>query len=375
MAKVAVVRCENYDDKVFSAVKKAFNMIDAEKIIKKAKKVMIKPNVLASADPSKGITTHPSVVDAICKYLSDYDVKIFIGESSGSAAANGTRRALKKSGIEAVAKKWNVEILNFDEIKINVIDVPGAVVMKQIPIAEKIKDMDVIIDACKLKTHMLTGYTGAVKNMFGMLPGRAKVNAHVQGKDIKVFCNIILDVYLAAKPHLCILDGIVGMEGNGPASGKLKPTGIVVASTNACALDKVVGKMIGFKDGDLVYLKLAEQRGLMPEKIDVLGEKDFSIAYKKPLSYHIKMLGGISSLIFDRLQVSFRADTKKCLKCGYCMRACPEKAITMDGYPKFDKKKCIMCYCCHELCPHDAVILKKPLIVRVIDSIIKRYDD
>jgi len=379
MVKVSVVKCDEYDDKVFSAVSKALDLIDAKEIFKPGMKVLIKPNILASTEPSKAVTTHPTVIDAICRYLIDMKIKIklFIGESSGSAAANGTAQAFKVCGIEAVAKKYNIEFINFDKDEHIIKENKKAVEMKNIVMSKRLSEMDLIIDACKLKTHMLTGYTGAIKNMFGTLPGRAKVNAHSKGKKVKTFSNILLDIYSNFPPALCIMDGIIGMEGNGPSSGKIKQTGLIIASRNAVALDKVASKIIGFKNKDLEILKLADKRNLTPKDIEIVGEKNIDIPYKKPSSYKHSYYNFIQHFIMSKLlQATFEVDKSKCKRCGYCARACPQKAIDFSkGYPQWDKKKCIMCYCCHELCPHDAIILKKTFIGKIAEKFSKRYED
>lgn len=376
MAKVAVLRCNRYNSSVFKTVSRALDIINAKELFKKEKKVLIKPNILASAAPSKAITTHPSVIEAVIRYLKNLDVKIFIGESSGSGAAHGTSKAFKASGIKKVADKYDIKFINFDEDKHVVKHVDSNKIMKNIVMSKTLNQIDLIIDVCKLKTHMLTGYTGAVKNMFGILPGRAKINAHTKGKNIKAFSNIILDIYCAAKPHLCIMDGIIGMQGNGPSGGKIKQTGIIAASKDGIALDIIISKIIGFKFNDLEFLRFAEKRNLIPKKIEVIGEKYLSIPYIKPVSYRFGHFKHIHRFIMKHMQTAFKVDKNKCKRCGYCIRACPEKAISIKkGFPKWNKRKCIMCYCCHELCPHDAVILKKPLIARIADLVIKRFKD
>ena len=373
MAIVSVQRCGAYDE-AEAAVHTALGDVAARKHLKKGMNVLVKPNILASVTPDKGVTTHPAVVDAICSYCKPLGVKVFIGESSGSAAARGTANAFERSGLAAVAKRWGVEFINFDDDEHIVVKPQGATRMKNVKIAKRLQDMDCIIDACKMKTHMLTGFTGAVKNMFGILPGRAKVNAHTQGKDLRTFSHIMIDIFLAGVPRICVMDAIVGMEGNGPSSGTLKQTGLVLASDDAFAMDIVASRIMGFSRKELVYLRLAQRRGLLPDVISVVGEKDVSVPYKKPLSYRLG-LGGLSNIVFQFLQVRFDVDTDKCKRCAYCVRACPEQAITMDEFPDFKKERCILCYCCHELCPYDAIILKKPLLARIADRLIGRFKD
>jgi uncharacterized protein (DUF362 family) len=376
MPEVAVLKCSSYNSEVFQVVKNALDSVKADRLLKDGIKVLIKPNILGPECPSKAVTTHPLIIDAVCKYLKNFNVRVFIGESSGSAASKGTEEAFKKSRIAEIAEKHNIEFINFDNDKKVIKENKEALILKKIPISKKLSEMDLIINACKLKTHMLTGYTGAVKNMFGILPGRSKVSAHALGRDIKKFSNIILDVYTSLVPQISIMDAVVGMEGNGPRSGKAKQTGLILASKNAVALDVTASKIIGFKPEQLMFLKLAKKRNLFPEEISIIGEKGIRIPYKKPLTYCLGFLSYFTNTFMRSMQVSFEADKKKCKACGCCMRACPQNAIIFKNKtPVWDKKKCIMCYCCHEMCPHKAVILKKSLIARIADKFTKRFND
>jgi uncharacterized protein (DUF362 family)/NAD-dependent dihydropyrimidine dehydrogenase PreA subunit len=373
MVDVVVLKCNNYYTSVYDIVAKALDTIKAKEIIKKGMKVLIKPNLLLAAEPDRAITTHPLVIDAICKYLKDLNVKVFIGESSG-AASNGTKQAFKKCGMQEVAEKYGIELISFDEDEHVVKKNDTNFVMKNIPISKNLDEMDVIINACKLKTHMLTGYTGAVKNMFGVLPGRTKINAHAN-KNLKKFCNLLLDIYSTVKPQICIMDGIIGMEGNGPNNGIIRETGLIIASTNAIALDVIAADIIGYKFKDLEFLKQAEKRNLVPADINVLGEKNVQVLYKKPLSHRFGVIVNLFNFFIKGLQAGFEADKKKCVKCGTCVKACPQGAITMKEYPEWDKKKCIMCYCCHEQCPYDAIRLRKPFFAKLAEKYTKRFSD
>jgi len=376
MAKVSIVKCTDYNSDVTKKVEEAMKLIQAEKILKKGQKVLLKPNILMGANPEKAISTHPKVMDALIVYLKKFNVKIYIGESSGMGAPSGTDAAFKKSGIADVAKKHAVPFVNFDSDEHKVISVKGAKVLKSMQISKKLLEMDMVIDVCKLKTHMMTYYSGAIKNMYGVLPGRAKMHGHFIGKSIKGFSNILLDVYMAKIPTLILMDGIVGMEGNGPSNGSPKKTNLLLASDNGIALDIVASRIIGFKEKELIMFQLAKQRGLFPENITVLGEKNVSVPYKKPLKLFFDVNSLASMTVFSFLRSGFDSDKSLCKKCGICISHCPEKTIYWKkGYPYFDKKKCIMCYCCHELCPYHAVLLKKSFVAKVADKILKRYND
>lgn len=375
MVKVSVVKCDSYDDQVFSAVAEALDMINAKAIIKPGMKVLIKPNLLIATDPSKCVTTHPLVIDALCKYVIALNAKPCIGESSGAISDMITEKAFKECGMKAIAEKYSIPLVNFDTDEHVMVSNEKNVVLKKFQISKKLKGADVIINACKLKTHMLTGITCAVKNMYGILPGKAKANGHVIGRDATKFSDLILDIYLTVTPAISILDGIIGMEGNGPSGGKLKKTGLIVASTNGIALDKVVSEIIGFRN--LLHLRQAEKRNMMPSMIQTIGLKGVKVHYKKPMTYNLG-IGFFFGKVLSYCQNYLVADKNKCKKCMHCVKVCPQKTVYISkasdnayGFPYFDKSKCILCYCCHEMCPYKAIVIKRPLMGKMLDLAIK----
>ena len=364
MDKVSIVKCEDYDsEKVLSAVKEALDLIGFDiKSIKPGSKVMLKPNLLGAWPPEKAVTTHPAVYEAVVRIFSDAGFKLYIGESSGTIAGDsGTMSVLKAAGLADVSKKYDVRFLDFDTDKRITIEKEGNVILKKVTVSENVKKMDFIVNLPKLKTHMLTGYTGAIKNFFGLIPGKSKASLHAIGKDIKDFNEILVDIYSAVTPNLTIMDGIIGMEGSGPSGGAPRETGIIAASMNGAALDSVLAEKIGFKPGEVGTVEAARNRKLFSE-VSVVGESAFFIDYKKPVMHKFSRLIKIGAL-YRLITPSLYADKEKCISCKACMKACPQHAITFAGkLPNFDRKKCILCYCCQEICPQHAVTIKKPLI-------------
>ncbi|MBU4493378.1 MAG: DUF362 domain-containing protein [Nanoarchaeota archaeon] len=364
--KVSVVKCDSYDEElVLEKVREALDLIGFK--IKQGSKVLLKPNVLSAKSPDEAITTHPALVNAICFILKEKKCKISIGDSSG-IGIEGTREAFKKTGIEGIAKRYNAEIIPFEESKIVYKKINGKI-LKGIHISKSLLDADFIINMPKLKTHALVGYTGAVKNMFGIIPGGKKSYYHKICGNQTAFADLLVDIYNCRIPDLNIMDGIIGMEGNGPAAGKIKKTGIIIASKSGIALDFVAAKIIGFKTEDILTNKALVKRNLKPE-IEVVGEKNIKIKYEQPIKTIRKVPGFMLKIFYSLVNPEIKVNKKKCKKCLVCLKACPVKAISLiNNKIKINRKKCILCYCCHELCPENAIIIWKSSIARFITSL------
>jgi len=362
--KVSVVKCDSYDEGlVLQKVREALDLIGFK--VKKGSNVLLKPNVLSAKGPDEAITTHPSIINAICKILKEKNCKISIGDSSGMGVFGGTRRAFKKTGIEEIAHRYNAKLIPFEESEIIYTKINGKI-LKRIHVSKPVLDAGLIINIPKLKTHTLIGYTGAVKNMFGIIPGGKKSDYHKTCGNQAMFADLLVDVYNFRKPGLNIMDGIIGMEGNGPAAGKIKKTGIIIASKDGIALDFVAAKIIEFKTDDILTNKALIKRGFKPE-IEVVGEKNIKIKYEQPVKTIRKAPGFLVKAYYWLINPKIEVNKRLCKKCLVCVKACPAKAVSLvKNKIKINRKKCILCYCCHELCPEKAIVIRKSFIAKVI---------
>ncbi len=349
--EVSIVNCKNYDPKnVRKAIEKSLEKIGFK--IPEKKKILLKPNLLSPQNPEKAITTNPVIVEELCKMLKKRKNEIIIGDSS----AHDTNLALKKTGMLKL-KKYG-KIINFESEKKKMIksDIKK---ISQIGLPQILFDVDLIINLPKLKTHSLTKMTCAIKNLYGCIPGNTKEYYHKVIPHPAKFSEFLVDIYDKIKPGLNILDGVVGIEGQGPgASGDKKKTGLIMASKNSLALDLVAAETIGYKPKKVWTNKI----GLKKEKIKVVKIGKMKIVdYKKPET-NLKMFIGLLGA-FSQPKISF--DKEKCKKCHLCEKKCPMNAITLkteDGFPECNHEKCIRCLCCIEVCPHKSIYLEKDII-------------
>jgi uncharacterized protein (DUF362 family) len=358
MAQVSIIKCPNYvQDNVDKAIVKVLNSLNIE--FKKDDKVMLKPNMLMAKKPEFCVSTHPAILEAVCKILKNAGCEIMIAESSGW----NTDNAFTVSGIRAVAERYDAKIIILEKERIINKKIDGKV-LKSLKSADIMDFPDYIINLPKMKTHGLMKITGAVKNIFGLVPGTTKPVYHVKGNTEELFAELLLDIYEYYKPKIKvnIMDAIIGMEGEGPGNGTPKNTGMVIASTDAFALDIVQAKIMGFDIEEMPYLKAGKKRGYNYDT-EIIG--DFS---KTPLITYVpsgnqklieNIISSAKSYLFKPKPLIPEVDKSKCVKCSICAKNCPVKCISMEPYPTFDRKICIKCYCCHEHCPEGAIFLKK----------------
>jgi len=354
MEKVAVVKCSSYNQsEVYSAVRKVLKLIKFNPLNRT--KVLIKPNAVMSSiqkGQQKAITTNPVLIGAVCKFLKENECKIYIGESSFM----NTACVLKESGIERIAKKYKAKLVIFEQEKLVYIKDPHAKILKKFPVAKVLKDVDYIIDMPKMKTHTLANVTLGIKNLYGLIPGGLKQRLHNLVKNEK-FSEILVDIYQNFKPHLTLMDAVVGMEGHGPSSGEPKKAGLILASKNTIALDICASKIMGFNPKEIHTNKFAVERGLYPNyNFELVGMNKLPIKPFKKAWAREKLTKGMKSFFNEK---SIICDTIKCIKCGTCAKHCPAKAIKLSPFPVINKKKCIRCFCCMEICPIHALSLGK----------------
>jgi len=377
--KVAIRKCDSYiKADVIDAIEKCVAEVGGfESFIGNASNILLKPNLLSAIPPEHAVTTHPVFIESIIEIIkktANRPVKITIADSPGVAVKHTKKDLEKLYEICGLSYLGNIEgvTLNLDSSFSQVSFKEGKVI-KQLEIIKPVLDADVIINIPKLKTHSLTRMTGAVKNMFGTIYGRSKTVLHTKFIDVEKFNEMLLDIYLSKPPALNIMDGILGLEGEGPgASGNPRKTGLVLASTNGIAMDNVLAHLMGFENKNLPLIKCAAARELTGtdlSEIEIAGGsleefviKGFRLPKNTPFD-KISKNRFLSTYVFpfirNTLAVSPYQNPVKCTNCNTCIKICPEKAITANNKKLvFDYKKCIRCYCCSEMCQYGAIDLK-----------------
>lgn len=339
------------------AVDQAFNLFPLEIA---GKKVLIKPNVLRSAEPKKNITTHPAVLGAIVEKVESLNpASLVVGDNPGMFSYGQNELCFQKSGLMEASKGHYRNIGN-DSVSRDF----NAEFMSKVSLSRAVEEADIIISVPKFKTHGLTVVTGAIKNSYGILPGAQKAKLHKAAGSPERFHELLVDVFRLRVPDLFLVDAVIGMEGNGPASPDPRDIGLILASNNAVALDAVIAIMMGCEPRRLRFLRKAKEVGLGDyelKKIEIIGKLDPIPDFKIPA------LSGqdnadnpaVQSFIESRTKLKPIANPELCTACGTCVDQCAVSALSMgDGIPVVDADTCITCFCCQEMCPEKAITLR-----------------
>ena len=344
-------------ENVHMAVDRAFELFP---LALKGEKVLIKPNVLRASTARASIVTNPAVLRAVVEKVEKMGpASLVVGDNPGLFSYGANEESFTKTGLMEAAKGHYQNIGNdAQEVDFN------AKFMPAVSVSRAVLDADILISLPKFKTHGLTVLTGAIKNSYGILPGAQKAMLHKAAGGPERFHEVIVDVFRLRVPDLFIVDAVVGMEGNGPASTDLRNIGLILASDNAVAVDAVIATMMGCDPGRLRFLQKAKEAGLGNYElntIEVIGE------LKRLPDFKLPPLGGeavlrneaMQSMIHNRTLLRPQADTEKCTGCGTCIDHCPVSALSMiDNIPQVDAETCIACFCCQEMCPERAITLR-----------------
>ncbi len=273
-SKVVIRRAANYEQDLSLLIQEGLSVFNPPV---KDKTVLLKPNMVG-LDPLGVINTHPAVIAAAREcFLRLGAAQVLIGD--GPAMDRDTEAI-----VESVRLRDYAGPLARSFVDLNVDDVQRVVLkthasrLKELYLPKTALGVDFLVSMPKLKTHHWAGVTLSLKNMFGIVPGSCygwpKNVLHWAGID-----RAILDINAAARPDFAIVDGIVGMEGNGPIQGTPKDSGVLIFGNDPVAVDATCCRVMGLVPERVKYLSSAGTLlgHLKVDKIQQLGEPIASV--------------------------------------------------------------------------------------------------
>jgi uncharacterized protein (DUF362 family)/NAD-dependent dihydropyrimidine dehydrogenase PreA subunit len=367
-ATVSIVACESYvPDCVRPALETALAPLGGmRRFVRPGMRVLLKPNLLKPIEPERGITTHPSVIQAVAEMVLEAGGVVWIGDSPGGPSEQGAQ-AMHQCGVMTAAEVVGAQIVPFDKP-----------VWKRLSgvdyfVASPALEADLVIDLPKLKTHILTLYTGGVKNLFGTITGTRKRELHLYAPGVKAFGSVLVDVLELIQPALTIMDGVLGLHGEGPGMGGTPHLyGCLAAATDPVALDAVVSRAMGYRAGEVLHLDQAHDRGLGlsdPDQVRIVGDLralEFGPLDLPRARWYLRLPSWVGVPVRRMARVRPQVEAALCIGCGRCAEVCPRSVITPGRPPEIRLDDCIGCLCCAEICPQGAIHARRNLLARLI---------
>jgi len=375
-SRVSVIKCPGYESReLSSSIGTALELIGGiESVLKPGSKVFVKINHLSPGSaPERAIVTHPLFTRGVLRFLKDLNMDVTVGDDIQFEGEDG----YLVSGYREMCREMGVRLINLKSEGFREVPCPKGQAVQSVHIAAAALDADGVIDLAKLKTHAFTAFTGAVKNMFGVIPYGLRLEYHNRFPRNEVFSRMLVDVFSCLPPTLTLMDAVTAMEGLGPSGGPPRTVGLVLAGRDAVAVDAVAQSIIGFGPDDILTTRYAAERLLGTarlDSIDVAGERlqDVRVDGFKKAAFPVGLLerklpSAIYAFVSGRLILLPEVVVDKCNGCQECFKVCSAEAVRMEGgKARILKKPCIHCLCCHEVCRSNAIKLRQRLLGRLV---------
>ncbi len=359
----AIQECSRYEEHmVLRAVQEICSAAELPPLT--GKRVLVKPNILSDAAPNRAVTTHPLVLKAVLSCVLDAGGIPVVGDSP---AVHLPAFSGYGCGLHQVCDAMGVQWVDFTRQSVD-LPIPAPCSQPMITVTRYAAEADLIISACKMKTHQLLYMTGAVKNLFGTVPSFQKSPYHLIYPGRDAFGAFIAGIYSALPPVFAVMDGIIAMEGPGPNNGYPKLMRALLASQDCGAVDAAACIMMGYDPDDMPVHKAMVRMELTGARTqddvdyplrrpeDLKREDFLRVTMKKRTRIFWDMLYPRLFPKKRRFAETLGIDEHRCTRCGSCKMICPNQAVIGDnGRYIIDQNRCIRCFCCHEVCPADAI--------------------
>jgi uncharacterized protein (DUF362 family) len=252
-----IARVPDYSADISRSIKDGLSALRVTSDEIRGKRILLKPNLVETHPDSDHINTHPMVLHgAVDAFLTLGAREVLIAEGSGHN--RDTLLVLEESGLSDVLVKDNIRFVDLNDDDVYVVpNSGGRSRLKNLIFPETLRGVDWIVSMAKMKTHHWAGATLSMKNLFGVMPGCY----YGWPKNVLHWAGInetIMDIYATLCPHFAIVDGIVGMDGDGPIMGTPHSAGILVLGKNYPAVDATCARIMKINPYKLAYLSRAD---------------------------------------------------------------------------------------------------------------------
>ncbi len=372
---LSITRCHEYHE---SELRQALGKLlepfgGLTQLVRPGSKVLLKPNLLSARGPASAATTHPLLVESLASACRELGAQVFIGDSPPLTLRH-IEDYWNQTGMTEAARRSGATLICFEREPRRELSVTGPHGPVRVHVTDQVFHADVTFNLPKLKTHNLTVLTGAVKNHYGLLPGLQKAQLHRQLPHPDEFSRLLVSICEATPMTLHIMDGIVGMDGQGPAGGRPVKTGVLLASRDPMAIDLGMCAVTGADPTTVPtinWYKRLQKRPFAIEHLNIHGPEPIELrfaGFQLPPPHLITSLPDALVRMARRL-FWMRPALKPnlCIKCRACMKICPADAISMhDDGIRFHRQRCISCFCCMEVCPRDAIEMQGSSVVSLV---------
>ena len=373
--RVWLAQCPDYGQSLEEKIERAFDALQVWDKIRPGMRVVLKPNLVMSSKPEQAIITHPAFTAAVGKCVQKAGGRVVIAESPGGPYTPAAMKAMfRATGYRDMAEACGFTL--YTDCKSREVTLPQAKRCRELSVVEPFLDRDYLIDLPKLKTHSMVGFSGAVKNLFGTVPGLQKPELHCRFPEREPFSEMLCDLCHFLGPDLSLMDGIWAMEGNGPTGGQRRDLHVIAGSESPWALDVAAASLVGLEPEKITMLWEGHERGYGPldlSELELVGDPmetllapDFLKAEASSTDF-IDRLPKFLRPAAKKLATPYpRIDKKRCVGCGKCAESCPQHTISLrEGKAVIRYQNCIRCFCCHEMCPKHVVQIKRLGLLRL----------
>ena len=369
---VAVACAPDYDPGgVRRAVRTALSALPGwAEALRPGRRILLKPNVVNPQAPERAVCTHPQVLRAVAEVCHEAGCAVLVCDQPTYALRTSAETVFGACGYREALRGLRVEWRLAAEAGYREFPVPRPYQAPVAYLSRFLDEVDAVVNLPKLKTHIQTRLTAAVKNTFGLVAPRQRMDLHALGNG-RLLSEALVDMFGAHPPQWSLLDAVVAMEGPGPTRGRPRAMGVILASADAVALDAVAAHAAGLRPREVRTTLAAAEAGYGVADLAALRLVGEALPLLRPSlrrapSLAARLPRALAGLGRRLLYLRPAVDRRACVACGQCAAVCPAGCIRIEEVAVLDRRRCLECFCCMEACPQDAIEVQRSPLARLL---------